>query len=324
MPPQYSLELPFSRKIVAGFYEDHNEKERCNTLHEALQAAVQDLDQEYTSVEGLKTVFQEWKSKYPEDYKQCFASLSLGDLLALFLRADFCKSSWFSTILSEAVSQNGSGVVPFSKDVEASLGDSHVIDDDCRGRALEKSVIPFLKGSMETYPACALFLSQKKSEMMSNLVSVARNHSKGQTKILEKAICDAVVKSLDAVAVPILNNTSPEVENDAGATAEFALQFSKNYLVGILQEMLCNMINYWFPLLTLESEDSNNGIHAVLTFANEKFLMLLSSIENDESRHSFEAVWQALRKDPRNLLASPSLLLMTMPLRAAATAYGLA
>jgi hypothetical protein len=311
-------------KIVVSLYEDHNEKDRCDTLHEALRTALQDLEQGYTSVDGLKTIFKEWQSTYPEDFKQCFASLSLGDLLAVILRLDFCKSLWFQTILLTAASQNDVNDAHFPEEMEALLATDDVVDNDCRRRAVEKSLYPFVKGALENYSSCGVFLSQEKSAMMSTLVNTTKNYLGPLSKQLEKTLSDAIVKTLDAIAIPILNTNFSNVTKYTGAIQEFSINFSTTHLVEIIQKMLCNMILHWCPLLAFETEDSNNGIHAVLTFISEKFLMLLSATDKEKSKEFFGAVWQALKNDPRNVVESPLLLVTTMPLRAAACAYGLA
>jgi hypothetical protein len=56
--------------------------------------------------------------------------------------------------------------------------------------------------------------------------------------------------------------------------------------------------------------------------------MILSSIvdknnESSSAKTSFEPVWDALNRDERKFVESPSLMMLTMPLRAAAHAYQL-
>ena len=119
-----------------------------------------------------------------------------------------------------------------------------------------------------------------------------------------------------------------------------SVKFARVYLVHILQQTLCNIILHWFPLIDIDTnlnsssdDQAENAIHCVLNFINDKYLVLLSSIEKIEEASSekplsagafFKPIWEALNKESKNnIIESPSLMLMTMPLRAAARAYQL-
>jgi hypothetical protein len=322
---------PTLHSICDSLLDDHNEKERCETLNEAFRVALEDLDQDYTSSQSLKDLFDKWKAAYPEDYKQCYASLSLGDLLAIFLQADICKSTWFVDMIVNESEDNESDHT-FPKELESMLGEESVDQrKEYLGRSVEKGVLPMLTSILQTNPSILLFLSRKRTQWMSKLVQLSvRNMQESPNLVLEleKVISDALAKVLDGIVIPILNPQDGTVEaNQNFAQAE---RFSSVYLAQMVGEMLSNMVLCWFPLLSLENAEGMNGISAVLSFVNEKFLMLLSSLDKqstenstNQSKQVFSAIWQALRKDSRNLLEAPSLLLVTMPLRAAGRAYQL-
>jgi hypothetical protein len=110
-------------------------------------------------------------------------------------------------------------------------------------------------------------------------------------------------------------------------------------MIQILQQTLCNIITHWFPLIDIDTHSDSlgdgqaeTGIHYVLNFINEKYLVLLSSIDNvgessseplSSAKDFFKPIWEALNAEARSIIESPSMMLSTMPLRAAARAYQL-
>jgi len=174
-----------------------------------------------------------------------------------------------------------------------------------------------------------------------------------QEKTIENLISTAIANCLDGVAIPILksssissnskfekeeddnnnNNNNNEPTTTVTVATEVSIRFASVYLVQILQRTLCNIIIYWLPLIPLVSSISKeeNGIHYVFNFINDKYLQILSSVggNNNESSSSLSAkslfvpVWNAIHMDDRKIIDSPSLMLLTMPLRAAAHAYQL-
>jgi hypothetical protein len=330
-------------ELCNNLCEDHKERTRCETLNEALRAALHDLDSNYTTSQGLKDIFVRWKSAYSEDYQQCYANLSLGDLLAVFLQFDLCKSTWFEgMLLYDADSVRSSMTFPKSLESFSLNQESTTINNKEYNieQSVKKGLLPMLTDMFQTYPVTLLFLSRKKSQYLSHLVQWTRQklqQSTRQLSDLENSIVEAIAKTLDGFSIPILNQSKV---TDKSPMLQQSIQFARVDLVRILQRILSNIILFWFPLLSLDTttktttaaaaDSTTNGIHIVLNFINERFLMLLSSLDkyasNDsdstlEIKQAFHVVWQALQEDSRNLLESPSLFLMTMPLRAAGYAY---
>ncbi|KAG7373207.1 hypothetical protein IV203_033931 [Nitzschia inconspicua] len=318
---------PSVQDICNCLLDDHNETERCETLNEAFRATMDDLDQDYTSSQGLKDIFDQWKSQYVEDYKQCYASLSLGDLYAIFLQMEICKSSWFVEMITSGSGEYSSHPT-FPKNLESMLSYGSTDDEGYIQRSVEKSLVPMLSSILQTHPSALLFLSRNKSYLMSRLMQLAVRslpESPRTVQNLEKAVSEAIARALDGIAIPIVNQVDESTVKISSLAQ--SSKFATTYLAQILGEMLYNMIFYWFPLLPLEATiEGTDGLHAVLNFINEKFLMLLSSLDKKEDHRSkqlFSVLWQALRQDQRNLLEAPSLLLLTLPLRAAGRAYQL-
>ena len=314
--------------------EDHNEDERSKTLHEALNVALEDLDQDYTSILQLRKIFDNWFGSYYDDYRQCFATLSFGDLSAVLVQVEICKSNFFCDMVSEKFKYSSNSTLPtFPTELNCLLKNQEVDrrmvkeNEGRLARAVEKGLLPMLTEILKENSFC-LFFSSAKSSLISKLIDVAILHldnSSNLRKQLQGLISTAISNSLDGVAIPILKKNNKFEDNQS---ADVSTRFANVYLVKILQRTLCNLIVYWLPLIPLDSSEGENGIHSVLNFINDKYLMILSSIvdKNNESSSAktlFEPVWDGLNRDERKFVESPSLMMLTMPLRAAARAYQL-
>lgn len=313
------------RDLLRGMYEDHNENERSETLHEALRSAVQDIDHQFTSALELKAIFDRWKTAYPDDFKQSFASLSFGDLTAILLQLELCRSTWFPDMLSE--SNNTPAINLQLEPFLQHIRDNAIVrngNEEVTERALSKSFLPmiveFLKaGSSPLF----LFLSFEKSKIITDfleLTSQHLEHAPFKLRSLQDTVSNAIARSLDEIAIPILWQGADKEGLEINDEVMISMTYAKSYIVTIIREMLCNIITHWFRLLPLDSETSV-GIPGVFSFMNDSFLMLLSSVEHEVAGKSFRAVWQALNDDPRQPLQSSAFMLMTTPLRAAAQVY---
>ena len=67
-------------------------RNRRDALQEALQVAFGEVDDEYTKLSNLIAIFAKWAKTHPEEYRQCFASMSLADLASVLVQADLCSS----------------------------------------------------------------------------------------------------------------------------------------------------------------------------------------------------------------------------------------
>jgi len=64
--------------------------QRIDALEEALLLAKDELDDRYCSLATLQNLFMSWEKHSPEDYRRCYAKLSLGDMAAVLVNAETC------------------------------------------------------------------------------------------------------------------------------------------------------------------------------------------------------------------------------------------
>jgi len=198
-------------------------------------------------------------------------------------------------------------------------------------RCIEKALIPLALKILEVTPSSCIFLSRSKSLLLSMLLQdIFRclETSPNVRKTLDDACKKTVSTSLDNLAIPICHRSSDAQTPQSNCTdVELSREYTLSYQATLVGQMLSNMIDCFFCLMSKdkngdEKMDEDGMAATVFNFINEKFLMMLSSMEKDRAKEAFAPVYEKLRNEGK-ILQSPSLFLVTMPLRAAAQAYGL-
>jgi hypothetical protein len=357
--PNISTENITETAFDASFWVDEQEardwKDRYLALQEATRIALQDLDDDYTSLPKLLQVFRDWRKLRPDEYHQCYANLSLADLSSVLVMVDLCRSQWlcgmtaiYDEVLPHHASEqehsqtatlvNGvSELAAFLKeDQRENTEDQRVV-----GRALEKSILSFLLKIVEhpnslVFPSwTSLLLSQLVSDVIERLQGEGIDSNVAVLLRFEQALNMALKSALENLTLPILKAGAQSRidENIAKIPQEqvlFAVTSAQGSQVDYIKQVLMALLQHWVPVVELlSSSQSGNGsggrlVGTILNFVSSKFLFLLSSLENrNMASASFKSVWDILRNRHSGCLSAPQHFLQTAPIRAAAAAYGL-
>ncbi|CAJ1965887.1 unnamed protein product [Cylindrotheca closterium] len=311
--------------------EDSNpggRKERYEYLQQALRVATEDLNQDYTSLQKLIAVFDDWKQSYPEEYRQCYAVLSLGDLAAALVQADFCKTAeLFSlhTMSSESKNDDSVGLLKVLEGVDDGIGleqgDSGAIQ-----RVLEQNhVVLILEVLKESPSAC--FISSTRSKALCKTLKVCLERIDKDTKTyssLQEAVFLGIQGALECISITLLKS-----DFDAGRSArgvakeqvEHAVQFSCREQANWIQHILVNMLEHWLVALRTTSI-YDAMMERILQFISGSYLLLLSSMDKEVAATVFAPIWIALHKNHSIFMDSPAYMIQSAPVRAAAMAYG--
>jgi hypothetical protein len=252
--------------------------------------------------------------------------LSFGDLAAVMFQVKFCQAGWFPGMLTLLEQE---GEVNYPAELEGLMSPPGY-PEKTAVRCIEKSLIPIVFKILQVAPTGCVFLSKPKSLLLSRLLQDINRRLESSPSV-RKALIDACTKSirvcLDNLAIPICRRCSHVQVTESIIDADFAKRYALSYQASLVGRMLSNIVKCFFHLLPHENsgnegqESEDNGIAAlVFNFINDKFLMILSSMEHDRAKEAFEPVYEMLRKDGQ-ILQSPSLFLASLPLRAAAQAY---
>ena len=313
--------------------------ERLDSLGKALNVAIEDLEEEYLSIVNLSKVFHQWKKMYPEDYKQCYANLSLGDLAGVLVQVDLCKvdtknsrKGWLESMSSLGDGADKSSDMLISLDWVDALADHTVPPTELVDRLLEKVYIPTFNAILDNSAYNALSKNQSRSlgilfgqlsKLMKNGAEDGGNRYHEGFSLLINKIVDYIKASFDNIAVVILKSGDDATGGKTDMNNEELKDALRGATIGQLHrlsKMLRNVLLYWLPHFP---PGSGKLLEFLLDFISSKFLSLLSSQSKDSELTSavFSEVYSALKKS--QILDQPELMLHAAPVRAAAVAYNL-
>ena len=294
--------------------EQESFRERHVALQKALGVATAELDQEFTKLQGLVDDFDRMHQLYPEEYKQCFSSLSLADLAAVLIRVELCalNDPW-----NESHGYNEGKWMAVIRAAEQ----SGALDGVATERVIEKSVLPAVNSLVDKSGINLSSKRQMKSmgEFMTHVEHFLRPESNVRCRLRQKLV-SFVQSSLDDIAMPIPKQTALVADT---AVLQDAIQSATVGQMHRATKILTNLLLYWAPILQEDLEFAD----AVLDFISSKFIFLLSSLQSfDQPRFAptpadaFREVHKHLRRT--KWLERPEFMLQATPIRAAATVFG--
>lgn len=305
---QQRFKIIEARKYMDGYESDALQspaeveelKERRKALREALQVALEELDDNYSSLPQLISIFEEWHKKQPEDYASCHAGMSLADLASVLLQVDLC-----STHHPLHWSQIGGGF-PFVPLLQAmSIGEN--IEETPLYRTVDKVMIPVFVDVLNQ-EAYNVHSSKQSMSMATYFQELSRLIPPDNILLstLTNAIVDYLHKALHDIAIPIV---SKAVTNDAMVTE--AMSYATTIQVARIQKIISNICAFWVPTL------GDRLAESLVDFCANQFLTLVGSLEAPKAE--FAKVWPQLSR----WLDRPQFMVQASLLRAAASTYHL-
>ena len=292
-------------------------RERHVALKEALEVAVADLDEEYTKLQVLVDDFEKWHAAYPDEYQQCFTSLSLADLASVLVRVELCS-------LNDPWNESrGYNEGKWTAVIRAAKR-SGALDDSGLERLIEKTVLPSVCNLLEN--SGVNLSSKRQMESMGHFVSNVKHLLRPESNVLNillEKLAAYVQKFLKEVAVPIPKQIATTVMQTEEVNLREAVHGAVTGQMHRMKKIVMNLLVSWAPIL----QDSIEFTDAVLDFVGTKFIFLLSSLKDFEQPRfsatptdAFFEVWEALQRT--KWLDQPEFMLSAAPIRAAASVYG--
>ena len=283
--------------------------ERRGALREALKVATEGVEEEYTELSNLIRIFATWARTYPEEYKQCFASLSLADLASILVQVDLCSAHhplhWQDT--------KESSELPWIEDLKTiPTGDITEEEDTPTYRMVDKVLIPaFLELLDEgAYDISSSKQTRSLAAFYWRICNIFPSENP-MTLQLKGRVVKYLQDGLDNIAIPIL--TAGARDHSISDDVQEAIHYATSGQVYRIQKFVCN-VTHWRILDVAEP---------MLDFVSSKYLFLLSSLQaqgcTDIASQGFRGIWDALQ--PTTWLARPELMLQAAPIRAAAAVY---
>jgi uncharacterized protein YukE len=283
--------------------------ERRKALEEALQLAIDEVDEYYTSLANLTAVFTKWSNTYQEEYRQCFAGMSLADLASILVQVDLCSTH-------HPLHWNGdSAELPWAKPLQSLSNDGN-IEETPLYRMVDKVLIPVIDELLEgkAYSLLSIGQSRSLSSFISQINSLLPQGNILMDKLTSRAV-EYIQDGLQGIAIPIVKPGMKPTSEDL----EEAFSYATNGQIRRIQKILINVLMFWSPVL------GEKLAEAVLDFVSSQFLFLLSFLKaqglDDVCSVTFSHIWKALQ--PTQWMEKPEYFLQAAPIRAAATVYQL-
>jgi hypothetical protein len=289
-----------------GFVSDDEEetfRTRHDALMKALAVAVEDVDEEYTSLHNLFALFEEWYKEYPDEYNQSFANLSLADLASVLIQLELCS-------MNDPWDESGGYNEGRWMTIVRAAYDKGVLDDGSVERIFDKVVVPSI---LDIFDKRGFNIaSRKQMKSFHNFIHrIEKVFPSKATQMLLKVRTRMVMyvhEQLDTIAVPIVIDaaSSKSVENASSSSDTSAIDVFwkqndtesdeiQDAIIGStdvqfrrMNKVLLNLLRYWAPLLQQHDEQRQNDgvfqktgssfVECVVRFITDKYLLLLSSI----------------------------------------------
>jgi prefoldin subunit 5 len=282
--------------------------ERRDALREGLTVALQDIDEEYTKLSNLIRIFTKWASNYPEEYRECFASLSLADLASILVQVDLCSTH------HPLRCQLDSEELLWLEDVPTiPVGEEE--EDTLTYRMVDKVFIPVVTELLDE-GAYDIISTKETRSLASFYWQICSLFPEGSSVTLQLTarITKYLREGLDNIVIPILKSGAKDQSHSEDVRE--AVEYATCGQVRRVQKVVCNLVTFWKLEATAEP---------ILEFLCNKFLLLLSSLQaqgnSTVALEGFGRVWDALQST--GWLERPEFMLHAAPIRDAVVVYGI-
>jgi hypothetical protein len=326
--------------------------ERRHALSDAVQVALDELEEEYISVSALISLFMDFAISYPEEYKQCYASLSLVDLMSILARAEFCRKLDFSRLMNgDGLCQDGSlhdfawhnGLVNLDKKV-CEKDDSNLKESSEDTSALSLltqrlcfdvfsfALIGEKLGGESNFFVFDPFSEKQTKAMTTMFESIASNLSKksrAKKEQLATNVLDYITGFLQHMAIPLVNHDALQILLD-GSSHESddridAVRYATVGQLYRLKKLILNISRYWGSVMEGSLNDKLAKF-CLLDVIAYRFLPVLETVENDGDSKFTEETTLILKSvvngiKEANWMNRSNLMLSSAPIRVVQSKY---
>jgi|AntRauTorckE5430_2_1112549.scaffolds.fasta_scaffold01742_2 hypothetical protein len=305
--------------------------ERRCALSDAIQVALDEMDEDFASLASLLDLFQSWQLSHPDDFRQCYASLAIVDFISVFARCEFCKSlqllsfgeaekklpaldgfDWFSTSKS-------SNLIPSKKEGDEENKKQPL--DLLIEKVCFASIQMCLKGTRHQKSAKSVWsydpFSKRQTESLSSFCKsvLSKLSSMEKAGALAVDVCDYINDFLQQKAIVVIKRES---ETPQSGTEEFdAYSFACLGQLRCLRKLVINILNCWYPVFDNSVKLAKLCIADIMAF---RFLPIVETLERGSKEHyekakaEFENLCDAFNS--LGLFEREELMMISAPIRA--------
>ncbi len=306
-------------------------EERRRVYCDAVNLVLNETDEDYSTPINLLSTFQLWKGKHNDDYSQCYATLTLIDLISVFVKIENCQNIDLLCFIKEKLTKNLC-LDRFSW--YKALQQFKVIQADGNDHQFTNSIIAKIVAkqfgdlflSMLFHPGkgigCYNLLLANQTNSMTAFCKMIFVFVDEEEKLWRENICSSVVQHINNyvqnLAIPVLNN------NIKGHDDDEIIIFSTLGQLVRLRKIVYN-ITKWNDILT-NHEQIQLAKLCLMDVIAYRFLpilnistMILRKGLIEEALNLLEAVWKCVKEV--GWLEVSDLIMSSAPLRSVVTRY---
>jgi len=288
-------------------------KERRTGLNNALHAALRELSDQYSSLPNLVALFDKWFAAFPDEYKQCYAGMSLADLASVLVQVQLCTSHH---PLRWKKMQDESEGIPGTIELRNMSNVEENVEETPLYRMVDKVLIPAMEDVLQQN--AFNLVSSKHSKSMSTFyrhVTLLLPKNSILVDKLNQQLVSYFRERLADLAIPVVKAGYGESLSAATADVQEALAYASGGQLYRIQTMVENLLADWAPVL------GDLLVEVILDFVSSQFLFLLSSLRQTQplTTSVFRSIWKQLKTT--GWLENPENMIQAAPIRAAATVY---
>jgi len=284
-------------------------KQRQKALMQAIDIIPTLVKDDYLSISNLCTLFYDWERSYPDDYKNCYADMSLVQMVSVLVRLELCSVN----VLDTNHPQDVIDVSEFKwfRDLKKTIRVANsAVEKETRPRnilleVVQKQIVDRLLDSFSfevdkdgieqhgIYDPFSVVQTKRMCSVLSSLLKYFTSSSGNDGKIICKEIIDKILNKLisflkhtlsrmtvpiaDASKITMRGNEFVMKEGDNGFDNETtdAISYSTIVQAKDFCTLVNNILGHWYPVLNEICESDNLSSLVQFVFADIISLRLL-------------------------------------------------
>lgn len=308
-------------------------EERRHALADAVQVVLDEMNEEYSSLATLLGLFDSWKSRSEDDYKQCYASFALRQFASILAEAEVSKCMDLACIIKEQ-SECPQSIQEFSwfrtiRDSSLMKGEKEDGPEELYSHLARNVLWNMLKINMRgtkndtmTETICVLdILSHKQCTAVGKFYESISRYFNKDTDEFVNYFCAYVDSYIQDFAVPIVVRTSKLADAlDGDFDLNEAIKYSTLNQLQIFGRILYNIVTIFYPILSYSEPIAKYCLMDIIT---HRILPIVESsllVYPDQTKSEFQSIFQIVKN--AGLIDSSALMMASAPLRAASVRYG--
>lgn len=309
-------------------------EERRYALADAVQVVLDEMNEQYKSLSGLLRIFDDWKSRSEDDYKQCYASFALLHFVGIFIEAEISKSMDLACLINESEGrlQSIHDFSWFRLLNDSSLMKSHTVEEQkgfCNYLArnfLWEALKINIRGTKDDTVTEDIFVldisSKKQCDAVGKFYESISHYCDDNSDKMSSYFCAYIESYIQNFAVPILVRTPKLVDviREDGDMNE-TIKHSTLKQLQLFGNILNNILKIFYPILSNSESLAKFCLVDIIAHRVLPIFEASLTVYPDETKLELQSIYQSVKN--AGLIDRTELMMASAPLRAATLRYSI-